>query len=103
EESRARLTKVAEFYDPARHHHHTLMFGRDPGAIALAHLALGSVCTGELDRALAEMHTALELVTRWPHPFSEAWVRVCAAEIHLFRDEVDDARREAEAAIALAR
>jgi class 3 adenylate cyclase/predicted ATPase len=94
------LARADERYVPATHHQHAFLYGREPGAVARLHRALALWTLGEPDAALASLRSAESLLEEWPHPFTEAWVQIAAALLHMLRGEVDRVREAAEAAIA---
>jgi predicted ATPase len=101
-ETRAHLARVEELYEPARHHQHAFLYGREPAAVARLHRALASWCLGEPDAALGFLRSAEALLSEWPHPFTECWIETGAAVIHMLRGEVKLVRQTAEGAIATA-
>jgi class 3 adenylate cyclase/predicted ATPase len=102
EESLEHLDRVAALYDPARHRHHAFVFGKDPFAITRVQAALAQFALGRPDTALASIAEGLAHLERFPHPFSEGWVRLGAAIVHGLRGEVALSREFAEAGVAQA-
>lgn len=102
EEALEHLDRVTELYDPARHRHHAFVFGKDPFAITRVQAALALFALGRADEALAEIETGAAHLERFPHPFSEGWVRLGAAIIHGLRGEIDASREAAEAGVTQA-
>ena len=102
EESLEHLDRVAELYDPARHRHHAFVFGKDPFAITRVQAALAQFALGRPDAALASIGEGIAHLERFPHPFSEGWVRLGAAIVHGLRGEVAVSREYAEAGVAQA-
>jgi class 3 adenylate cyclase/predicted ATPase len=99
-DARDHLARADELYVPATHHQHAYLYGREPGAVARLHRALVLWTLGESDAALECLHSAEALLGEWPHPFTEAWVQIAAALLHMLRGDVDRVREAAEAAIA---
>lgn len=99
-EAQAHLARAAELYVPARHHEHAFLYGREPGAVGRLHQALALWSLGEPDAALEHLRSARALLEDRPHPFTEAWIQIGGAVVHMLRGEVPEVRREAEAAIA---
>jgi class 3 adenylate cyclase/tetratricopeptide (TPR) repeat protein len=102
EEALAHLDRVAELYDPARHRHHAFVFGKDPFAITRVQAALALFALGRPDTAQASIEQGLAHLERFPHPFSEGWVRLGAAIVHGLRGEIAASREFAEAGVAQA-
>jgi tetratricopeptide (TPR) repeat protein len=101
DDARRRLTRAGELYDPERHHVHAHMFGRDPYPVGQAHIAMAAAAQGDRDAAHAAMERARAHVTRYPHPFSEAWVEIGGAVAYLVMGEPDAMLDAAEHAAAL--
>src|SRR5689334_13576781 len=102
EEALEHLDRVAELYDPAQHRHHAFAFGKDPFATTRVQAALAQFALGRPDAALASIQEGIEHLDRFPHPFSEGWVRLGAAIIHGQRGEIELSREFAEAGVAQA-
>ncbi len=93
---------MAELYDPAQHRHHAFVFGKDPFAITRVQAAIALFALGRPDAALASIAEGIAHLERFPHPFSEGWVRLGAAIIHGLRGEIALSREFAEAGVAQA-
>ena len=102
EESLEHLDRVAALYDPARHRHHAFVFGKDPFAITQVQAAIALFALGRPDEATKRIGDGIAHLERYPHPFSEGWVRLGAAIIHGFRGEIAASREQAEAGVAQA-
>ena len=102
EESLEHLDRVAALYDPARHRHHAFVFGKDPFAITRVQAALALFALGRADTAMAYIGDGIEHLERYPHPFSEGWVRLGAAIVYGLRGEIAASREAAEAGLAQA-
>lgn len=73
DESIAELETCLALYVPEKHHGHVLFYGKDPGAVAMVHLAAGHAVSGRLDKARAAAAAAVANTEAWPHPFSNLW------------------------------
>src|SRR4029078_11675599 len=70
------LKHVEELYEPALHHRHAWLYGKDPFAIALVHPAMALTLTGRVATGLAVAQRAVGHAVRWPHPFSHLWTLI---------------------------
>ena len=103
EEALEHLDRVAELYDPARHRHHAFVFGKDPFAITRVQAAMALFALGRAGRRRwSRSPTGIAHLERFPHPFSEGWVRLGAAIVHGLRGEIAASREAAEAGLAQA-
>jgi class 3 adenylate cyclase/tetratricopeptide (TPR) repeat protein len=102
DEALEHLDRVAALYDPAQHRHHAFAFGKDPFATTRVQAALALFALGRPDAAQAQLELAIGHLERFPHPFSEGWVRLGAAIVHGLRGEVARSREYAEAGVAQA-
>ena len=102
EEALEHLDRVAELYDPERHRHHAFVFGKDPFAITQVQAALALFALGRPDAAMERIAAGAAHLERFPHPFSEGWVRLGAAIVHGLRGEIAASREAAEAGLAQA-
>jgi len=102
EEALEHLDRVAELYDPARHRHHAFVFGKDPFAITQVQAAMALFALGRPDTAMERIAAGTAHLERFPHPFSEGWVRLGAAIVHGLRGEIAASREAAEAGLAQA-
>jgi class 3 adenylate cyclase/tetratricopeptide (TPR) repeat protein len=100
EEARRRLTRAADLYDPERHHVHAHMFGRDPYPVGQAHIAMAAAAQGDRAAAQAAIERARAHVTRYQHPFSEAWVEIASAVAYFVMGDQDGMLDAAEHATA---
>jgi tetratricopeptide (TPR) repeat protein len=96
------LDRVAALYDPARHRHHAFVFGKDPFAITRVQAAMALFALGRPDTAMAYIAEGTAHLARYPHPFSEGWVRLGSAIVHGLRGEIAASREAAEAGLAQA-
>ena len=81
EESLPHLDRVNELYDPAIHHHHVFLYGKDPGAVAHIHKTLALWNLGYPERAARAANDAKALTERWIHPFTDLWSSIAQAWI----------------------
>jgi class 3 adenylate cyclase/tetratricopeptide (TPR) repeat protein len=88
-EARERLARAAELYEPEHHHVHAHMFGRDPYPVGQVHVAMAAAAQGDRPAAHAAIERARAHVTRYRHPFSEAWVQIAAGVAHFIMGEHD--------------
>ena len=101
-DSLGHLARAVELCDGARRGLSADRFGHDPAAVALAHRTVALACRDDQDGARYAIAAATELLRDRPHPRSET-VLLCAAAIaaHV-RDDHDDVRGVAAAALTLA-
>jgi tetratricopeptide (TPR) repeat protein len=78
------------------------VFAKDPFATTRSQAAMALAALGRSDEALEVNASGIRHLEAYPHPFSEGWVRLGHAIVHILRREVDEARAEAEAALAQA-
>jgi tetratricopeptide (TPR) repeat protein len=64
--------------------------------------AIALFALGRPDEAMKRIGDGIAHLERYPHPFSEGWVRLGAAIIHGFRGEIAASREQAEAGVAQA-
>jgi class 3 adenylate cyclase/predicted ATPase len=95
-ESREHLAHAIELYDPAQHFPHAFVFGKDPGAVALVHMAGVEWLIGRADDALATANRGRALATTWNHPFSELWAAIGQAFVLQVRGDVEALRDVAQ-------
>ncbi len=103
EASRKHCEQGFALYDREQHRSHTLLYGIDPGTLALDFIAWTLWYRGYPDQALATCQQALALAEEVPVPYSLADPMIFRAEIHCLRHEVQAAKEWAEAVITLAR
>jgi TOMM system kinase/cyclase fusion protein len=99
--ARVDLQEGMALYDPQQHRALAFLYGADPGVICRIYAAFALWQLGYPDQALETMHEALTLAQELSHPFSLTFTLTCAAELHEFRREGQDAQECAEAAITL--
>ena len=80
-DSVAQLERCLALYVPERHHRHVLFYGKDPGAVAMVHLALCHATEGRAGRARELADAAVANTEQWPHPFSSLWALCCRAAV----------------------
>jgi predicted ATPase/transcriptional regulator with XRE-family HTH domain len=100
--ARAHLEQGILLYHPQHHPSYVLLCGQDEGVASLANLAWILWFLGYPDQALQRGHEALTLAQTLAHPFSLAIALAFVASLHLLRQEVQVAQRQAEALIRLA-
>ncbi len=99
--AREHSERALTFYDPQKHSTYVSLYESDLGTWALSHTALALWCLGYPEQALQKSREALTLTQELAHPFSLAWVLICAAWLHQYRQEPREAQGRAEAAIVL--
>jgi predicted ATPase len=90
-------------YDSQKHRTYVSIYEADLGMWAHAQVALVLWCLGSSNQALQRCCEALTLAQELVHPFSRAWVFVCAAWLHQYRREWQETQKWAESAMALSR
>lgn len=98
----AHLEQVIARYDPARHHIHAVLYGQDPGVLALGFKAVALWFLGHASQAMEVDRLALALSQELGHRFSCALAFCMSAYLHLLRREAREVERQAEATLALA-
>jgi len=99
--ARARLEQAMALYDPAQHRSHAFVYGLEPGVQGLALIAMDLWLLGYPDQACARSQEALALAQTPSHPSDSADALIAAAEVRLFRGEVQPAHDLAQALVAL--
>jgi predicted ATPase len=99
--AREHLEQGIALYDPQQHRFHTFLYGVDSKMGCLSYTAQTLRELGYSDQALKRSQETLTFAHELSHPFSLAWAFVSAARFHQFRQEVQLAQEQAEAAIAL--
>lgn len=95
--------KVLAQYDPAKHGHHALIYGMDPGVLALMFGTWIPQITGRLAEAQAR-HAELEkLSAELQHPLSMALALNTSCCYHVNRGDFEGTRKAGQAMIELAR
>ena len=91
-------------YDPESHAELAAVYGNhDAGTCCRMVGAWTLGLLGFPERAVALSHEAIGLAERLGHPFNLAWAYLCAAYPHHLLREATEAKKHAEAALALAR
>jgi class 3 adenylate cyclase/predicted ATPase len=93
--------QAVTFYDPQKHSTYVSLYESDLGVWSFAQVALVLWCLGYPEQALQKSREALRLAHKLGHPFSTGWVLICAAWLHQLRQEPQEAKGLAEAAITL--
>ncbi|KWR91538.1 adenylate/guanylate cyclase domain-containing protein [Cupriavidus sp. IDO] len=100
--ARAQLEQAMALYDPRQHRSHGFIYGLEPGVQGLALIAMDLWLLGYPDQAWARSQEALALTQTPAHPSDSADALIAAAEVRLFRGEVQPAHDLAQALLALA-
>ncbi|MBP0619221.1 adenylate/guanylate cyclase domain-containing protein [Cupriavidus consociatus] len=100
--ARERLEQAMALYDPELHRSHAYVYGLEPGVQGLALLAMDLWLLGYPDQACARSQEALALARTPSHPSDSADALIAAAEVRLFRGEIQSAHELAQALVALA-
>ncbi|WER50239.1 adenylate/guanylate cyclase domain-containing protein [Cupriavidus sp. WKF15] len=100
--ARARLEAAMALYDPQQHRSHAFVYGLEPGVQGLALIAMDLWMLGYPDQACTRSQEALALAQSPSHPSDSADALIAAAEVRLFRGEVQTALDLAQALVALA-
>jgi len=100
--ARARLEQAMALYDPRQHRSHAFVYGLEPGVQGLALIAMDLWMLGYPDQACTRSQEALALAQTPSHPSDTADALIAAAEVRLFRGEVQPAHDLAQALVALA-
>lgn len=100
--ARAQLEQAMALYDPRQHQSHGFVYGLEPGVQGLALIAMDLWLLGYPDQARERSQEALALARSPSHPPDSADALISAAEVRLFRREVQPAYDLAQALVALA-
>jgi len=100
--ARERLEQAMALYDPELHRSHAYVYGLEPGVQGLALLAMDLWLLGYPDQACVRSQEALALARTPSHPSDSADALIAAAEVRLFRGEIQPAHELAQALVALA-
>lgn len=100
--ARAQLEQAIALYDPGKHRSHAFCYGLEPGVQGLALIAMDLWLLGYPDQALARSLESLALAQPPSHPSDSADALVFAAEVRLFRREVQPVDDLAQALLGLA-
>jgi class 3 adenylate cyclase/tetratricopeptide (TPR) repeat protein len=73
EGARRHLETADGLYDPARHQHHVLLFGQDPGVTARCYLSLTYWMLGRPDDAWVALDSAFAAADQEDYPSNPAW------------------------------
>jgi tetratricopeptide (TPR) repeat protein len=95
--------QVLAHYDPARHGHHALHFGMDPGVLALMFGTWVPQITGRFAEAAERHAEVVRLKDTLPHALSIALALNTTCCYHVNRGDSEGARRAGQAMIDLAR
>src|SRR5688500_2813072 len=98
----AHMKQAEAIYDVARHAANARSFGQDPGVACLAFGAVGAWLCGYEAAALDASRRAVEFARESNQPTSIALALHFAAILHQLRGDAAEARKQAEASIALA-
>jgi predicted ATPase/class 3 adenylate cyclase len=98
--SRVHLEQGRALYDPQQYRSRVFRYGLDPGVNCLL-VAWPLWLLGYPDQALGRSRDALILAQELSHPYSLAYALQSATRLHRFRREVQAAREQAEALLAL--
>jgi adenylate cyclase len=96
------LLQAVRLYEKAEYRSDIFNYGEDPGAVALAYLALVLWILGYPDEALKRNEEAKALAQRLEHPFTQALVLNFSAGIYECRREYHRVLEEGEILITLA-
>jgi predicted ATPase/DNA-binding winged helix-turn-helix (wHTH) protein len=99
--ARAHSEQGIALYDPQQHCPHAFLYGQDPRVACLSDAAGALGLLGYPDQALKRIRDALTCAQALSHPFSLAFARYFAAQLHQQRQEVQLTREGAEATMAL--
>jgi TOMM system kinase/cyclase fusion protein len=99
--ARGHFERAIRLYDCRHQPSLALLYGQDPGVVALSFLAWMVWMLGSPDQALRQGHEALTLAQELTHPYSLAAALNWAALLHQFRREWHAVREQAEAMIAI--
>ncbi|MHA7685009.1 adenylate/guanylate cyclase domain-containing protein [Cupriavidus sp. PET2-C1] len=100
--ARAQLEEAIALYNPGKHRSHGFFYGLEPGVQGLALVVMDLWLLGYPDQALARSHEALALALTPSHPPDSADALIFAAEVRLFRREVQPVHDLAQALLTLA-
>ncbi|WP_427307284.1 AAA family ATPase [Cupriavidus sp. H39] len=100
--ARARLEQAMAIYDPGLHRSQAFIYGLEPGVQGLALIAMDLWLLGYPDQACTRSQEALALARPPSHPSDSADALIAAAQVGLFRGEVQQAHDLAQALVALA-
>jgi len=98
----AHMKQAEAIYDVSRHAANARSFGQDPGVACLAFGAIGAWLCGDEAAALDASRRAIEFARASDQPTSLALALHFAAILHQLRGDAAEARKQAEASIALA-
>ena len=94
------LERAIAIYDPALHHAHAFMYGKDPGAVALVHASGALWLLGRAEDGLAAAKRARALAGTWAHPFSAIWAAIGEAFALQVRGDAAGLREVSEWVVA---
>ena len=99
--AREHAEQAIALYDPQRDNPQVSGVAQDLGAMCLANAALALWPLGYPDQALQRVQEMLTLARELAHPYSLAYALGFAARVHQLRQEGQQTREQAEAAITL--
>jgi class 3 adenylate cyclase/predicted ATPase len=99
--AREHLNRGIALFDPQKHKSHAYLYGQDPSVAYLSQLACLLWILGYPDQAIDSIQQGLSRARDFAHPYSLAATLTFAAIVHQLRREVQPAREQAEAAIAI--
>jgi predicted ATPase len=99
--AREHAEQAIALYDPQRDNPQVSGVAQDLGAMCLANAALALWPLGYPDQALQRVQEMLSLARELAHPYSLAYALGFAARVHQLRQEGQQTREQAEAAITL--
>ncbi|HEX2217377.1 MAG TPA: AAA family ATPase [Gemmatimonadales bacterium] len=99
--ARDHLQRAVERLDPSSGLAHATSLGVNVGVFNRAYAGHCDWHLGDPERALEEVHEAIDLARRFANPFSVAVALAYTAMLHQFRREPDRVRERAEAVLAV--
>jgi len=97
------LERGIRLYDPGMHRSHIFLYGYDTGMACYSYGAIALWHLGFPDRALESMRRCNAIARELAHPMTNAFAGIMASWLHRLRGEMEDARREAEFAVAVSK
>lgn len=97
------VARLVELYDPVGHRAHIQRFGHDPLVACYSFGVWGMWTMGFPDTALARGRRAMQIANELDHPHARVMALQDLSIAHLHRCEWEDAAREAQAMVDLAR
>jgi predicted ATPase len=96
------INRSLALYDVDNHRLHAFIYGQDPKTIGSIYAGLILWHLGYPDQALEKMNQSLTLANELRYPLSKAFSAGFAAWLHQARGDVEETRKQAEAALSLA-